>query len=149
MHSMSVEMFPGMTAMCLSRRVSKHKQEAQGKREGNLYCWHRTKAISSLSFCLSHACRPLPLSLVCPPLLLPSLVRRPLSLSLACRPLPSAHPTGGALISASPTGTLTSAPLTESVSVHSPMSALLLKLQSERQKREALQHEVNILKKEA
>ena len=57
----------------------------------------------------------------------------------------SAHPTGGALISASPTGTLTSAPLTESA--HSPMSALLLELQTEREKREALEHEVHILKR--
>ena len=43
----------------------------------------------------------------------------------------SAHPTGGALISA---GTLTS-------------SALLLKLQTEREKREALEHEVDIIKR--
>ena len=56
----------------------------------------------------------------------------------------SAHPTGGALISA---GTLTSAPLTESISAHShvDMSALLLKLQTEREKREALEHEVDIM----
>ena len=54
------------------------------------------------------------------------------------------HPTGGALISA---GTLTSAPLTESISAHShvDMSALLLKLQTEREKREALEHEVDIM----
>ena len=58
----------------------------------------------------------------------------------------SAHPTGGALISA---GTLTSAPLTESISAHShvDMSALLLKLQTEREKREALEHEVDIIKR--
>ena len=58
----------------------------------------------------------------------------------------SAHPTGGALISASPTGTLTSVHLLESVSAHSPMLALLLKLQTEREKREALEHDVDILK---
>ena len=55
----------------------------------------------------------------------------------------SAHPTGGALISA---GTLTSAPLTETLS-HVNMSALLLKLQTEREKREALEHEVDIIKR--
>ena len=37
MHSISVVMFPGMTAMSLSRRVSKHKQVlSAGEKGGRL-----------------------------------------------------------------------------------------------------------------
>ena len=130
----------------------------QGK--GDLYCWHRISYSVSLTSMLTSAT--LTGMSTSAPTVIGTSTSTPLAGMLTSAPLTgmstsapltgmstSAHPTCGALISASPTGTLTSGPSHRKYKCtlsHVDMSALLLKLQTEREKREALEHEVDIIK---